>query len=239
MKFLDLSLPTPAANLACDEALLNLCEAEASGPVLRFWEPPAVFVVVGYANRAAREVKLETCRAAQIPVLRRCSGGGTIVQGAGCLNYSLIFPISDTGPFRSITSTNTFVMEEHRRTFSTLLQADVQARGHTDLALAGRKFSGNAQRRRSRALLFHGTFLLGLELALIEQLLPLPSQEPAYRQHRSHQEFLTNLPLAPKAVKAALRNCWQADSVFDEVPWTAIEQLVAQKYETDAWNLRH
>src|SRR5271166_1683801 len=31
MKFLDLTLPTPAANLACDEALLDACDDQAGG----------------------------------------------------------------------------------------------------------------------------------------------------------------------------------------------------------------
>ena len=57
--------------------------------MLRFWEPNKPFVVVGYANQAAREVDLEACRKLGIPVFRRCTGGGTVLQGPGCLNYSL------------------------------------------------------------------------------------------------------------------------------------------------------
>ena len=73
MKYFDGTYPTPAENLACDEALLNLCEEGRGGEVLRFWEPREPFVVVGYANRAAREVDLDACRTRGIPVLRRCS----------------------------------------------------------------------------------------------------------------------------------------------------------------------
>src|SRR6266404_876476 len=89
MKYIDLTLGTPAENLACDEALLNMCEEGLEGEILRFWEPKETFVVVGYANQAAREANLEACRAGNVPVLRRCSGGGTVLQGLGCLNYSL------------------------------------------------------------------------------------------------------------------------------------------------------
>ena len=90
MKYLDLTLPSPEENLACDETLLDWCD-ESDGPeILRFWEPHRHFIVVGYSNRVECEVNLAACRELNIPVLRRCSGGGTVVQGPGCLNYALI-----------------------------------------------------------------------------------------------------------------------------------------------------
>src|SRR4029077_18373734 len=98
MKWLDLTLPTPAENLACDEALLDQCEAGQGEGVLRFWEPPGLFVVVGYANPVATEVNAAACREHGIPIFRRCSGGGTVLQGPGCLNYALILKIESNGP---------------------------------------------------------------------------------------------------------------------------------------------
>src|ERR1041385_9053841 len=114
MHFLNLTLSTPAENLACDEVLLGACEAGGAGELLRFWEPREPFVVVGYANAVATEVNVAECRARNIPVLRRCSGGGTVVQGPGCLNYSAILKIETDGPLKTATSTNRFVMERNR-----------------------------------------------------------------------------------------------------------------------------
>ena len=94
MDCLDLTLPSPAANLACDEVLLDACE-EGSGPeVLRFWEPREYFVVAGFSNSVVREANLEACRHIGVGVFRRCSGGGTVLQGPGCLNYSLALKIA-------------------------------------------------------------------------------------------------------------------------------------------------
>ena len=59
MKHLDLTLPSPTENLACDEALLDWCEENGGKEVLRFWESPETFVVVGYANKIAVEVNVE------------------------------------------------------------------------------------------------------------------------------------------------------------------------------------
>ena len=53
MKHCDVSPGRPEENLACDEALLDLCEAGESGELLRFWEPNQNFVVAGYGNRVS------------------------------------------------------------------------------------------------------------------------------------------------------------------------------------------
>jgi len=235
----DLTLPAPAENLACDEALLEEAEARSGGALLRFWESTNHFVVLGYANRVAAEVNLASCRALGVPVLRRCSGGGTVLQGPGCLNYSLILPIDESGPLASITGANRFIMERHRDALATLLGQQVTVEGHTDLALGGRKFSGNAQRRRRTQLLFHGSFLLaGFDIALVEKLLLPPPREPDYRRHRTHTEFLTRLDATPQALIAALNKAWSAFPATAQVPRATITRLVAEKYSRDDWNLK-
>ena len=67
------------------------------------------------------------------------------------------------------------------------------------------KFSGNAQRRRRHALVFHGTILYGFDLSLIDALLKFPSAQPEYRASRSHSEFVRNISAAPAQVKQALQ----------------------------------
>ena len=93
MKYLDRTLGTPQENLACDEALLEVCEEGSADEILRFWEPRQHFVVLGYSNKVRAEANLDTCRALDVPILRRCSGGGTVLQGPGSLNYALILRI--------------------------------------------------------------------------------------------------------------------------------------------------
>lgn len=238
MQHLDLTLATPQQNLACDEALLDWCEAGHDQEILRFWEPMQYFVVLGYTNKLGSEVNDQAHAANRFPVLRRCSGGGTVLQGPGCLNYSLLLKISDDGPLRGITETNNFIMERHAQALSSLLSTAISRQGHTDLTLGGLKFSGNAQRRRRRFLLFHGTFLLDFDLPLISEILTQPSKQPEYRHNRSHREFLTNLHLPADAVKESLRQAWDAPAALEEIPSDEIERLVEQKYTRDEWNLK-
>jgi lipoate-protein ligase A len=237
MKYIDLSFTTPAENLAADETLLDLCEAGAADEALRFWESPKYFVVVGYANQAAREANLEACRASDVPVLRRCSGGGTVLQGPGCLNYSLVLKIKEGGSTQGITATNTFVMERNRAAIQSLVEKPVRIEGHTDLAIDGLKFSGNAQRRKREFLIFHGTFLLDFDLTLVEKFLRMPSKEPGYREARTHSEFLMNLKLSAEAVKSAMRKVWGAEKADEDLPTRSVSEL-RKKYLTDEWNFK-
>ena len=238
MKHLDLTLPSPAENLACDEALLDWREENGGEEILRFWESPETFVVVGYANKITTEVNVEKCHAKQILALRRCSGGGTVLQGAGCLNYALVLRIAEKSPLANISSANKFIMERNRVAIENLLKQSVEVRGHTDLAIDGLKFSGNSQRRKKNFLLFHGTFLLNFDLALIGEFLRMPSKQPDYRQSRNHDEFLTNLNLSADKVKAALKKSWNAIKELKHFPKSEIQKLAAQKYSTDEWNLK-
>src|SRR6266849_10384945 len=90
MRYLDRTLPSAAENLALDEALLLEAEAGAGGEVLRLWEWPHPAVVLGSGCRIADDVDEGTCAADGVPLLRRSSGGGTVLLGHGCLLYSLV-----------------------------------------------------------------------------------------------------------------------------------------------------
>ena len=252
MTLLDISLRIPAENLALDEALLDAAEAGALGESLRFWESPVHFVVVGYANKISTEVNEAACARLGIPILRRCSGGGTVLQGPGVLNYSLVLRIAEGTPMAGITSANQFIMQRNAEAMTSLLNTQhatrntphaVQVQGHTDLAIGGLKFSGNAQRRKRDHLLFHGAILLNLNLDLLEEVLPMPTLQPNYRAHRSHRDFLTQLSVPTDSVKQALRAAWSANEPLElDSRWPAwhesVSSLVAGKYSAEAWNLR-
>jgi lipoate-protein ligase A len=61
------------------------------------------------------------------------------------------------------------------------------------VAVGDRKISGNAQARRWKALLVHGTLLVDFDYELAEAVLKHPPREPAYRRGRAHRDFLVTL----------------------------------------------
>ena len=238
MRVLDLTLPSPEQNLACDEALLAACEDGDAHDVLRFWEPRQHFVVLGYSSRISADAKLAACRGARVPVLRRVSGGGTVLQGPGCLNATLILRLERHAPLQTISGTTAFILERHRQALEPSVGRPVERRGLSDLAIGGVKFSGNAQRRKRGCVLFHGTFLLDFDLPLVDRLLAMPSRQPDYRRNRPHQEFLMNLRLPAETVKRAIAQAWEAAEPLAAAPMERIARLVAERYRSDAWTHR-
>ena len=233
MKILDHSFNSPEENLACDEALLDESEETDGAESLRFWSSNRYFAVLGYSNAWKEELRGRGL----VPAFRRCSGGGTVLQGPGCLNYSLILKIRAGGPLEGIRSTNTHVMEKQRQALSGLLGTRVFVQGHTDLTLDGLKFSGNSQRRKKRRLLFHGTFLLNFDLACIERWLKMPPKQPAYREGRAHAAFLCNLKLEEDKVKQALKKAWEAQGTLS-APVERTQRLVKERYSQESWNFK-
>jgi lipoate---protein ligase len=236
MKYLELTFADPARNLACDEALLELFEAEhIDDGLLRFWEPENYFVVLGHSNRLRTEVNSPACVAAGIPFLRRVSGGGAVLQGPGCLNYSLLLD-NQVHDVRNIEAGFRYVLERHRQLFSELACEEVHIAGTSDLTVAERKFSGNAQYRKSRYVLVHGTFLLGLDLSVIDGCLRVPAKQPDYRKNRPHLDFVTNLGLDRDRIRSGLRESWRAAETFDATPLDQIERLVRLRYGREEWS---
>jgi lipoate---protein ligase len=235
MQYIELTLPDPASNLACDEALVELFEAQrAPDGLLRIWEPKNHFIVLGHSNRIDSEVDLAACESERLSIFRRLSGGGTVMQGAGCLNYSLILRNGVDIPL-GIAESFQVVLEHHKQCIQEMIGDRVDIAGVSDLVINDRKFSGNAQYRKRRFTLVHGTFLLNLDPAIVARCLRLPSKQPAYRQNRSHDSFMRNLHLDPNDVRKALKAAWSASDQFTDVPNAMIDDLKKSRYGRPDW----
>ena len=234
MKILDFTFTSPEENIACDEALLD--ELESGGEeVLRFWESPVYFIVLGLSNHWQEEVSPDAAR--QWPVLRRSSGGGAVLQGPGCLNYAITLQMDQRPEIAGILSSNRYIMEKQKVALSSILSSPIAIQGSTDLTINGFKFSGNSQRRKRIGLLFHGTFLVDFDLNQIGYSLKLPKAQPAYRQNRDHSDFVTNLQVDRSEIKRALQHKWMASGNYTNLPERRIRELVKNRYGRPDWNL--
>lgn len=180
--------PTVAENLAMDESAARTAFATGRHLLRLWWGGPAA-VVMGSNERPEKVADVEACTKYGVGLVKRCSGGGTVLQTEGVLNYSLITP-----------APNNLDLKAGFRQGSEVVCAILAAfgitgvpRGTSDIAVGDRKISGNAQARRWRALLVHGTLLVDFDFELAERLLSHPLREPEYRQRRSHRDFLVTL----------------------------------------------
>jgi len=181
-------LRSVAENLKIDEAMTRTAAADG-GVVLRLWWGDGPTVVVGRSEDPERVADLEACRQLGVDIIRRPSGGGTVLQTPGVLNYSLTAPAPVLLDIRALFSVGT------RLLIATLARLGVvaDARAVSDVAVADRKISGNAMAKRWGGVLLHGTLLYDLDMDLVERCLRHPPREPDYRRGRGHREFLTTL----------------------------------------------
>ena len=237
--FSDTKLPTPAENLALDEGLLYQINEQDSVGCLRIWEVDQYAVVLGSSNQVAANVNLTACQQDHIPVLRRCTGGGTVLLGPGCFIFSLFLRITVDQHLAGIEATTQQILHRIRDNFNAHQpDLNVELQGISDLTVEGRKFSGNSQRWLTTTLLHHGTILYDFDLDRIPHYLTSPEREPEYRSQRDHLEFVTNYPLSQPELEQTFKENWKAEQEEPTLPLERVEQLVAEKYATEKWNLR-
>jgi lipoate---protein ligase len=237
VKLLDLTLPTPAENVALDEALLEAAEAGELSAVLRFWESRQPIVVVGRSSRVQEEVNLPACRQAGAPIFRRTSGGAAVVAGPGCWMYGIVLPYEGREHLRLIDELHRHVLGIIHSAITSLV-AGVEHVGTCDLAISGRKFSGNAVRCKRDHFLYHGTVLYDFDLTLIEQLLKMPPRQPEYRDGRSHGEFLANVGVSGNDLRRVIAAAFDANAPLADWPRERTAELVASRYSQDTWNFQ-
>jgi len=237
--FSDTTLSTPAENLALDESLLYQINQQDSRGCLRIWEIDQYAVILGSSNQVAENVNQSACQQDRIPVLRRCTGGGTVLLGPGCFIYSLFLRITAEQHLAGIEVTTREILNRISGTLNQLRpELNVEVRGISDLTVEGHKFSGNSQRWLTTTLLHHGTILYDFDLDRIPRYLTSPEREPEYRSQRNHLEFVINYDISPTLLRDSLIETWQAIEPEPELPLERVQQLVQEKYATEGWNLR-
>ncbi len=180
--------PTVRENLDIDEAMART--AGRSGErTLRFWwgGPPAV--VLGASERPEQTVYLDECARLGVEVLPRVSGGGSVLQTEDVLNYTLVVP----GPSLAGLKASYGFGADLVCSLLDILGIRGAPASTSDVVVGDRKISGNAQCRRWKSVLLHGTVLVGFDYDLADAVLRQPTREPEYRGGRTHRDFLVTL----------------------------------------------
>jgi lipoate---protein ligase len=238
MKTVNYHTDKPEENIALDELFLVKAEKGEIGETLRFWESPEDFVVLGRSSKVNEECLIRECHNDSVKIIRRISGGGTVLQGKGCLNYSLVLSYFRDNKLKQVMFSYEKVLRDIARAF--------EKKGYhadffpiSDLAIGGRKFSGNAQARKKKYFLHHGSMLYGFEINKLSRYLKHPPKEPEYRKTRSHEEFVCNVQLSSDDLKELISEVFPQDGTYDLMSreLNDLADLVREKYSRDSWNL--
>ncbi|MBU1084498.1 MAG: lipoate--protein ligase family protein [Candidatus Omnitrophica bacterium] len=219
-----------------DELLLTKAEEGRGGEVLRLWESCEYFVVLGRAGKLLDECFDGKCAEDGIKIIRRVSGGGTVLQGPGCVNFSLILSYGRDEKYGDIMSSYGAILGRIAGGFSAK-GVKLEYMPISDLALSGNKVSGNAQARKKSFFLHHGTFLSSFDTDKVKRYLKHPPKEPAYRKGRGHDNFMGDIGIPVSEVKEILMKTFEADipSGFDDTD-AKLRTLATKKYTSDEWN---
>lgn len=229
----------PRLNLAAEEYILRRLDP-AEDYVFLYVNAPSV--IVGRNQNTFAEVNAAFVRARGLPVLRRLSGGGTVYHDTGNLNVSVItrYAPENFQNFRKFTAP----------VIATLRALGVPAvfSGRSDIRVAGRKISGNAQYRSGARMLSHGTLLFNASLEDLEAALAVDSQLMTSRALKSVRSQVANVvEFLPAPLTLAEFKLYLLEELFGKgssVPirtltpadWAAIQTLVATRYALWEWN---
>ncbi|CDK28298.1 unnamed protein product [Kuraishia capsulata CBS 1993] len=137
-------------------------------------------IVIGKNQNPFKEINLRVAGALGIPILRRFSGGGTVVHDFGNVNFSYM---SSKSSFDRVGYTNTLVEQmnefagsenlEHRNTSFKFpkFSLTTTAKGDVVSEIDEKKVSGSAFKLSKGKFLHHGTMLLSSDLNILRNLL--------------------------------------------------------------------
>ncbi|MCX6989855.1 MAG: lipoate--protein ligase family protein [Chlamydiae bacterium] len=170
--------------LLLEEALLrddtrNFCIVnEGSSPA----------IVMGISGKPHELVDTDKASALQIPIIKRFSGGGTVVVDESTLFVTFIFQKKDH-PFQAYPEP---IMKWSEGIYKSVFSSHPFALKENDYVMEEKKFGGNAQYIRKERWLHHTSFLWDYKKEKMEALLH-PKKTPTYRAGREHESFLCKM----------------------------------------------
>jgi len=238
MKYINWKETDPTINLAFEEYVFNQMDKNESYFLL--WQNDNA-VIVGKHQNTIEEVNQEYVKANNIKVVRRLSGGGAVYHDLGNLNFTFIVNDQGKDPFDFKTFTRPLVDALQS------LGVNAEFNSRNDIAIDGKKFSGNSQYAKKGRILHHGTILFNSKLSTIQSALKVKKDKFESKGIKSVKSRITNISdyldenySLDDFKKALLKFMFKDENLqeifLDEKDLKAIEILRDEKYATWEWN---
>lgn len=171
----------PWVNLALEEHLLQKVQDDQI--ILYLWQNQHT-VVVGRNQNAWKECNTAKLEADGGRLARRSSGGGAVYHDLGNLNFTYLMASQHYDLERQLG----VILDAVKS-----LGIDAIFSGRNDVVAEGRKFSGNAFYHGQRASLHHGTLLVNVDLAVLQDYLTVSRDKIAAKGVDSVRSRVVNL----------------------------------------------
>lgn len=230
----------PFFNHAAEEYLMNNFDEE----VFMLWiNKPSI--LIGRNQNTLSEINLDYVKENDILVVRRLSGGGTVYNDLGNINFSFI-------TYRN--SSDTQVKNGFEKfalpVINALQSLGVNAvfTGRNDIIIDGKKFSGNAQYFQKDKLLHHGTLLYSCDMSKLSLALKSKAIKFVDKSVKSVGARVTNIAehmnseMSLLEFREYLRNYVvkthgiETIYEFNEKDLEGINKIAKERFETWEWN---
>lgn len=186
-----------------DQALID---PEAASDACMVWQPAETVIVLGQSNQAETAVHVELAHQDKIPILKRHSGGQTVILSSKMLVVSVRL-ISER-----LENPQVYFKRINQAILTALANLgieDLREKGISDIAIGEKKIMGSSIYRKKRMVFYHSVLNIAEPPEFIGRYLKHPTREPDYRGGRAHEDFVTSIqregyPLPVKSVQEAL-----------------------------------
>lgn len=243
---------TGPLQMALDEVAARTAAAGGPRTVRVYtWDPSALSM--GY-TQASETVDWDFCRRNDIDVTRRQTGGGGIYHDHfGDLSYSIAAPAAEfpselmaayhellepvLEAFDRLGMAVDFVEASRPAVYQPACYLRELNPAH-DLAVDGRKISGNAQYRQRDAVIQHGSVMYDLAIDTHLGVFADPPDPATFTEHvtsiRSETDVLRE-EVAATFEDALADWCGAEEGDWSEAELAAARELAAEKYAADSW----
>lgn len=154
------------------------------------WKPDKTYVVLGASNTEENAVNLEMINGHEIIVIKRNSGGQTVLLTPKTLVIAVAFTTFNyVNSRKAFAIINSQIIEGLKRCGIK----GIQEKGISDLAINDKKILGSSIYHKRQRFFYHAVLNVSEDVDLIEKYLKPPEKEPDYRKGRSHKEFVTSI----------------------------------------------
>lgn len=235
---------SPRMNLALDEVLTTRVGDGRRRPTLRIWEWDESAVVIGSFQSYRNEVDPEGAARHGFDVVRRISGGGAMMMGAGqIITYSLYVPASLVAGLTfadSYAFLDDWVLQALRS-----LGIDATYQPLNDIASPSGKIGGAAQKRLANGgVLHHATLSYDIDGQMMTEVLRIGREKLSDKGTTSAAKRVdplrtqTGLPreqVIERFIETFARLYGAQPGHITPEEYAEAEALVESKFATDEW----
>lgn len=232
-RLLNLEYPDPRMNMSVEEAILLSVNKGMVPNTVRFWRN-ANAVVSGYLQDES-EIDLEACRKHGVAIVRRITGGGTVYQDLGNLNWTVC-----------VNRDHRLIPRDFYKIFRIFGELIVKAinrlginakfKAPNMIVVNNRKVSGMAMCIKRNSILCHGTLLVNTRLDILLKVLNISAEVTTLQ--RELDEYISMYEIKESITKyfEEVYGINLKEGYLEEDEEVSAEKLYEEKYSKTEWN---